>query len=155
MKTYTTIVALVIMALLTPTQVLGHASMLEDQETGKSSGLRRKLGWYSQTPEERQAKYRSIYYRCCGNPTDSSGTALDCNDEANENACRSGVNVSDDSWRVDGGDSNNYPGNCKCPVRGSSKVSWGWWSNSKSYYTKWQDSCGPDGSITKKAGINQ
>ena len=151
MKTYTTIIALAIMALLTPTQVLGHESMLEDQEKGKSSGLRRKLGWYGKSPEERLEKYRSLYYRCCGNPTDSSNSAaLDCNDNANENACRSKGN---DSWRIKGGDSGNYSGQCKCPVRGSSKVSWGWWSK-KSYFTKWQDACGPDGSITRKAEIN-
>ena len=119
--------------------------MLEDQETGKSGGIRRKLSFWS-NPE----KYRSIYYRCCGNPTDSSGTALDCNDSANENKCRSKNNP---AWRKDGAEKAGYSGNCKCPVRGSSYVKKWWNPNNESYFTKWQDSCKSGGTIERKAEL--
>mmetsp|Transcript_23677 Transcript_23677/g.42558 ORF Transcript_23677/g.42558 Transcript_23677/m.42558 type:complete len:135 (-) Transcript_23677:1131-1535(-) len=121
-----------ILALLIPSPVVGHESILADEEESVGSNLRRRLGW-----KKPESYYRSIYYRCC-------------NTSEGEGATEGSPSKDNNAWRRTDGEADDYPGKCKCPVRGSDKV--GWFS-SQSYFDKWQTSCNEGGSLYKKAGI--
>lgn len=138
MKTFqATAAALAVAAALAPSAVVGHESMLEAAVGGSGAGgggeggdapLRRRLLWFSQD------YWESIYYRCC---------ALDVG-EGTES-------LNNDAWRAPGWN-DSYGDFCRCPKRGSGST--GWFS-SKSYYEKWEESCSPDGTIYRKAGITE
>lgn len=133
MKTYAYIAA-TLSALLAPTSVVGHESMLTSDEQ-ETSNIRRSLI----DPDKYKAKYLSIFCRCCGNG--DGGTAPKF----------------DPAWKAEGfsqctGEevSKNGKDYCTCPVRASTWKSW--WS-SESYMEKWNAKCAPGGSIRQKAGI--
>mmetsp|Transcript_37511 Transcript_37511/g.78581 ORF Transcript_37511/g.78581 Transcript_37511/m.78581 type:complete len:143 (+) Transcript_37511:90-518(+) len=128
-----------VLALLIPSPVVGHESMLADEEESIGSNLRRRLGW-----KKPESYYRSIYYRCC-------------NTSEGEGATEGDPSLENDAWRRSEVEANDYPGQCKCKKRGSGDV--GFFSKlfgkTESHFDKWQTSCKSGGTIYKKAGISE
>mmetsp|Transcript_12990 Transcript_12990/g.31646 ORF Transcript_12990/g.31646 Transcript_12990/m.31646 type:complete len:134 (+) Transcript_12990:423-824(+) len=133
MKTTISFLALIALVLV-PSPIVGHESMLADEEQPTGTNLRqRNLGFFWKD----QSYYRDVYYRCCN--TDPPFGSKDKNNAA---------------WRVEGWQYEvKYPNNenknkCRCPVRGGGK-----YLSKESYYEKWNKSCEPGGNLYKKAGI--
>eukprot|EP00580_Thalassiosira_gravida_P010010 CAMPEP_0201629744 /NCGR_PEP_ID=MMETSP0493-20130528/4302_1 /ASSEMBLY_ACC=CAM_ASM_000838 /TAXON_ID=420259 /ORGANISM="Thalassiosira gravida, Strain GMp14c1" /LENGTH=138 /DNA_ID=CAMNT_0048100785 /DNA_START=1626 /DNA_END=2042 /DNA_ORIENTATION=- len=124
-----------ILALLISSPVVGHESMLADEEESVGSNLRRRLSWFDWT---------STYYRCC-------------NTSEGEGATEGDPSLGNDAWRRSEVEADDYPGQCKCKKRGSGDV--GFFSKlfgkTESHFDKWQTSCKSGGTIYKKAGISE
>eukprot|EP00584_Thalassiosira_punctigera_P006456 CAMPEP_0172534640 /NCGR_PEP_ID=MMETSP1067-20121228/6927_1 /TAXON_ID=265564 ORGANISM="Thalassiosira punctigera, Strain Tpunct2005C2" /NCGR_SAMPLE_ID=MMETSP1067 /ASSEMBLY_ACC=CAM_ASM_000444 /LENGTH=132 /DNA_ID=CAMNT_0013319455 /DNA_START=64 /DNA_END=462 /DNA_ORIENTATION=- len=132
MKTSTIafLVLAAVLAVIAPSPVAAYESMLNDEPESTAGGTlrggaRRLGGWWNDVEY-----WRSIYYRCCNLDQDSGSQSKD-----------------NPNWRREEAVAENYPGNCKCPVRGSEN---GWGT---SYFERWQSSCQEGGKIYTKAGI--
>lgn len=129
-------IAFLIGAALLATLATAHESMIvgdDNEESGK-----RRLGFSGYGWQKGPDYYKEIYYRCC-----------------NTNPPEGEPSLNNPAWSIAGADEAGYPGPCRCPVRGSAKISWAWWSEKKSYYEKWQEACKPGGSIYTKAGFEE
>lgn len=119
-------------ALMAPSPAAAYESMLDEPGESSQEGHGRRLGsWY-----RNQDYWRSIYYRCC-------------NTDEGEDATEGSQSKNNEAWRRTDGDADDFPGLCKCPVRGSS---YGWGSRG-SYFERWQSSCSEGGKIYTRAGI--
>ena len=141
MKTYAYI-AIAFSALLAPTSVVGHESMLTSDKQEETSNIRRKLSWGNS--QSKRDKYLSIYCRCCGED-DGSDVPFDS-----------------DLWLSDAAGCNNFVDtkdpsktNCACPQRAdNTKPWWAWWyKEGETTRSRWNDSC--QGTIARKAGITE
>lgn len=141
MKTYAPIIAAIAFSgLLAP--VVGHESMLTSDEQQETSNIRRKLSWGNK--EKYQAKYLSIYCRCCGEDDGSD------------------VSYDDELWLSDAAACNNFEDTknpprdrCVCPERAeNTKPWWAWWyKQGETTRSRWNDSC--QSTIARKAGITE
>ena len=136
MKSYAYIAAIAFSA-FAPTSVVGYESMLTSDEQ-ETSNIRRKLSSGS------QAKYLSIYCRCCGIAGDDVTDPFSDAWLSNAAACNNFVDTKDPSKT-----------RCKCPERADNTKPWWafWYKKGETTRSRWNDSC--QSTIARKAGITE